>query len=74
MDEKILDNFPKLKALYDENDGGKSLREQIIISGLFIMIFERFKKYAVDQIKGFYSDYVLLNEGKLVFTESEKYK
>jgi hypothetical protein len=40
--------FRRLRAIFDSE--GSEIREQFILAGLLLTIFERFKKYVVDQV------------------------
>ncbi len=46
--------FRRLKAIYDGD--GSEIREQFIFAGLLLTIFERFKKYMVGQVDGFFAN------------------
>ena len=39
-----------------------------------LTIFERFKKYVVDQVDGFYSDHIEIRDGNLKYARSDKFK
>ena len=64
--------FRRLRAIFDSD--GSEIREQFILAGLLLTIFERFKKYVVDQVDGFYSDHVEIRDGNLKYTRGEKFK
>ena len=64
--------FTRLRAIFDSD--GSEIREQFIFAGLLLTIFERFKKYAVDQVDGFFSDHIEIRDGHLKYTRGEKFK
>ncbi len=53
---------------------GSHLRQQFIYAGLLLTIFERFKKYVIDHVDGFFSTYVEIKEGDIRYTRGEKFK
>ena len=64
--------FTRLRAIFDSD--GSEIRKQFIFAGLLLTIFERFKKYAVDQVDGFFSDHIEIRDGHLKYTRGEKFK
>jgi hypothetical protein len=64
--------FRRLRAIFDGD--GSEIREQFILAGLLLTIFERFKKYVVDLLDGFFSDHIEVREGDLKYTRGEKFK
>lgn len=64
--------FKRLTAIFDGD--GAEIRQQFIFAGLLLTIFERFKKYAVDQVDGFYSSHIEIKNGDLKFTRGEEFK
>jgi hypothetical protein len=64
--------FMRLRAIF-EGDGSE-IREQFIFAGLLLTIFERFKKYAVGQVDGFFANRFDIIDGKLKYTRGAKFK
>jgi hypothetical protein len=64
--------FRRLSAIFDGD--GSEIREQFIFAGLLLTIFERFKKYVVDQVDGFFSDHIEIRDGHLKYTRGGKFK
>jgi hypothetical protein len=64
--------FKRLKAIFEED--GTKIRQQFIYSGLLLTIFERFKRYVVDQVDGFFSSHVDIKDGDLTYTRGEEFK
>src|SRR6266436_1801925 len=64
--------FRRLRAILDSD--GSEIREQVIFAGLLLTIFERFKKYVVDHVDGYFSDHVEIRDGNLKYTRGEKFK
>jgi hypothetical protein len=64
--------FRRLRAIFDSD--GSEIRAQFIFAGLLLTIFERFKKYVVDQVDGFFSDQIEIRDGHLKYTRSGKFK
>jgi hypothetical protein len=64
--------FRRLRAIYDGD--GSEIREQFIFAGLLLTIFERFKKYVVGQVDGFFSNHIEVRDGDLKYTRGEKFK
>jgi hypothetical protein len=64
--------FRRLRKIFDGD--GSEIREQFIFAGLLLTIFERFKKYVVDQVDGFYSDHIEIRDGHLKYTRGDKFK
>jgi hypothetical protein len=65
-------DFQRLRAIFEED--GAEVRRQLILSGLLLMIFERFKKYAIDQVDGFFSDHTEIKNGGLSYVRGEEFK
>jgi hypothetical protein len=63
--------FKRLKAIFEGD--GSDIREQFIFAGLLLTIFERFKKYVVEQVDGFFSNHFNIIDGKLQYTRGEKF-
>ena len=64
--------FRRLRAIFDSD--GSEIREQFIFAGLLLTIFERFKKYVVDNVDGFFSDHIEIRDGHLKYTRGEEFK
>ena len=64
--------FRRLRAIFDGD--GSEIREQFIFAGLLLTTFERFKKYVVDQVDGYYSHHIEIKDGALKYTRGEKFK
>ena len=64
--------FRRLRAIFDSD--GSEIREQFIFAGLLLTIFERFKKYVVEQVDGFFSDHIEIRDGHLKYTRGGKFK
>jgi hypothetical protein len=64
--------FSRLRAIFDGD--GSEIREQFIFAGLLLTIFERFKKYVVEQVDDFFSSQWELRDGDLKCIRSEKFK
>jgi hypothetical protein len=64
--------FGRLRAIFDSD--GSEIREQFIFAGLLLTIFERFKKYVVDHVDGYFSDHIEIRDGHLKYTRGEKFK
>ena len=64
--------FRRLRAIFDSD--GSEIREQFIFAGLLLTIFERFKKYVVEQVDGYYSDDFEIRDGHLKYTRGRKFK
>jgi hypothetical protein len=64
--------FRRLRAIFDSD--GSEIREQFIFAGLLLTIFERFKKYVVDQVDGFFSNHIEICDGHLKYTRGGKFK
>ena len=63
--------FKRLKAIFEGD--GSDIREQFIFAGLLLTIFERFKKYVVEQVDGFFSNHFNIIDGKLQYTRGERF-
>src|SRR5438067_3235988 len=64
--------FKRLMAIFDGD--GSEIREQFIFAGLLLTIFERFKKYVVEQVDSFFSDYIEVRDGNLKYSRGAKFK
>jgi hypothetical protein len=62
----------RLNAIFDGD--GTELRQQFIYAGLLLTIFERFKRYAVNQIDEFFSTRIEIKEGSLKYARGKKFK
>ncbi len=60
----------ELENLLDE----QILRSNVEFAALFVLNFESFKEYIVDQVRGFYLNSITFDNGELTYNESEKYK
>lgn len=63
--------FKRLRAI-SEGDGS-DIREQFIFAGLLLTIFERFKKYVVEQVDGFFSDHFDIIDGERKYTRGKNF-
>ena len=64
--------FKRLNAIFAGD--GTELRQQFIYAGLLLTIFERFKRYVIDQVDGFFSSHVEIKNGDLRYTRGEEFK
>ena len=64
--------FRRLRAIFGSD--GSEIREQFIFAGLLLTIFERFKKYVVDHVDGYFSDHIEICDGHLKYTRGEEFK
>jgi hypothetical protein len=64
--------FKRLSAVFEEE--GTEIRQQFIYAGLLLTIFERFKRYAIDQVDSFFSDHIEFKDGALKYTRGEEFK
>ena len=64
--------FRRLRAIFDGD--GSEIREQFIFAGLLLTIFERFKKYVVDHVDGYFSDHIEIRDGHLKYARGEEFK
>lgn len=64
--------FRRLRAILDGD--GLEIREQFIFAGLLLTIFERFKKYVIDQVDGFFANRVYLMDGELKYARGDEFK
>lgn len=55
-------------------ENGSEIREQLMLAGLLLMLFERFKKYALDQVEEFFSSNYEFREGSIVYKRGEEFK
>lgn len=62
----------RMLALFSED--GTEVRQQLIYAGLLLLIFERFKRYIVDHVDGYYADHVEIRNGEFHYTRGEKFK
>jgi hypothetical protein len=65
-------DFKRLRSILDGD--GQQIREQFILAGLILTVFERFKEYVINQVDGFFSDRSEIRDGKLTFTRSAEFK
>lgn len=70
--ENDAPKFARLLSLWEGD--GNAIREQLIYSGLLLMIFERFKKYVIGQVDGFFADEIEICGGDLKYKRGEKFK
>lgn len=64
--------FTKLKKIIDGD--GAEIREQLVLAGLLLMLFERFKKYVLDQVEEFFSSNFEFKQGSIVYRRGEEFK
>lgn len=57
----------KIKAFLEFD--GEDAKQQIILSGLFIMVFERFKKFIIDTVDDFSCDDLENKNGTIIITK-----
>jgi hypothetical protein len=62
----------RLRAIFDGD--GSEIREQFILAGLLLTIFERFKKYVIGQVDGFFSHHIEIRDGDLKYTRGAEFK
>lgn len=62
----------KINKIFESD--GSEIQQQIIIAGLLLMIFERFKRYVVENVDGFFSSEVRVEGGNLAVARSQKFK
>jgi hypothetical protein len=65
-------DLTRIQSLFESD--GTEIREQFILAGLLLTIFERFKRYVEGQVDGFYADHIEIKEGSLKYTRGEKFK
>ena len=65
-------DFKRLKSIFDGD--GSEIREQFILAGLLLTIFERFKTYVVERVDGFFSDHFEVRAGFLKYTRGDEFK
>jgi hypothetical protein len=53
---------------------GAEIRQQFVYAGLLLTIFERFKRYVIDQVDGFFSNHIEIKDGALKYTRGEDFK
>jgi hypothetical protein len=70
MTEKY--EFRRLTQIF-EGDGA-DIRLQLVLAGLLLMIFERFKTYVTSQVDGFFSTHMEIKDGDIKYTRGEKFK
>lgn len=61
----------KIKTLLESE--GEDIKQQIIIPGLFLMVFEQFKKFVVSTVDGFFCRFEC-NNGKIVTERGPTFK
>src|SRR5271168_4646042 len=64
--------FNQLRAIIDGD--GSEIRRQFILAGLFLTIFERFKKCLVDCVDSFFSHRTEIKDGNLFHIRGEEFK
>jgi hypothetical protein len=64
--------FERLQSVIDGD--GSGIRQQFILAGLLLTIFERFKTYAVDRVDGFFAQRYEVRDGDLTFIRGETFK
>ncbi|ETO05366.1 hypothetical protein RFI_32030 [Reticulomyxa filosa] len=64
--------FKKLNRIIGGD--GAEIREQLILAGLLLMLFERFKKYTLGQVEGFFCSHIEFKEGDIVYRRGDKFK
>ncbi|WP_448205735.1 hypothetical protein [Azospirillum sp. sgz302134] len=64
--------FRRLNSIF--NGDGKEIREQLVFAGLLLTIFERFKKYVIDQVDGYFSDNIDFVGGELKYKRGAEFK
>jgi hypothetical protein len=65
-------DLTRIQALFEGS--GDDIRDQFILAGLLLTIFERFKRYVIGQVDGFYADHVGIKDGDLSYVRGEKFK
>jgi hypothetical protein len=65
-------DFKRLRAIFDGD--GSEIRDQFIFASLILLIFERFKKFVVDQVDGFFADHIEIQNGDLKYRRGEEFK
>ena len=71
-DSNPSSDFKRLRAIFDED--GAHIRDQFIFAGLILTIFERFKKYVIGQVDGFFADHIEIQDGDLKYTRGGEFK
>lgn len=62
----------KMLALFEGD--GTEVKQQLIYAGLLLLIFERFKRYVVDQVDGFFAEEIEIEDGRLRYKRGKKFK
>jgi hypothetical protein len=65
-------NFKRLREIFDED--GKQIRDQFILAGLILTIFERLKEYVTKQVDDFFSDRIEVQNGEIRIIRSAEFK
>lgn len=65
------EKFIRLRKIFEED--GSELRKQMIYAGLILTIFERFKRYIIDQLECFFSSDLQIRDGKIIPKRGEKF-
>lgn len=65
-------DLTRIRSLFESD--GVDIRDQFIFAGLLLTIFERFKRYVVDRVDGFFADHVEIKDGDLRYKRGEKFK
>ena len=66
-----LEAYPKIESIL--NGDGQNIREQMMLSGLFLMVFERLKDYVEHQVDSFFADDFYLVDGKLAYKRAKEF-
>jgi hypothetical protein len=64
--------FERLQSIIDGDGAG--IRQQLILAGLLLTIFERFREYAIRQVDGFFAHRCEVRDGDLTFIRGETFK
>lgn len=64
--------FARLEAIL--KDDGSYIREQFILAGLFLTVFERLKDFVVGHVEGFLADNYEFKNGELRYIRGEEFK
>lgn len=62
----------RMRRLFDGD--GSEVREQFILAGLLLTIFERFKAYVVGHVDGFFAEQIEIKNGRLHPIRGAKFK
>ncbi|WP_342628336.1 hypothetical protein AAC691_20925 [Nguyenibacter vanlangensis] len=64
--------FTKLNSVF--TDDGTNVRRQFVLAGLILTTFERFKKYTIDRVDGFFSQHIEISNGELCYIRGNEFK